>query len=253
MRKICWIIGASNGIGEALANKFYNENYDLLISARSLDRLELVKKNLLAADNNNLGKILVTQLDVLNYDSLQKSVEKITSEFQKIDLVIFCSALYQPMSVIDFDLKIAKETIDVNLVGVINLLHLIVPKMVKQKSGQIGIIASVAGYCGLPKSFAYGASKAALINLCEGIYPELKLSGVDLSVINPGFVKTRLTDKNDFKMPFLISPEVAADFIFQGLMKKKFEIHFPKKFTFFLKILRMLPYRIFFFITKKLT
>lgn len=251
MRKICWIIGASSGIGEALTNKLYEENYDLVISARSLDRLELIKENLLSK-NHNLGKILVDQLDVSNRDSLQKTLEKTIEEFQKIDLVIFCSALYKPMSATDFDLELSKKIIDVNLVGALNLLHLIVPQMTKQKSGHIAFIASVAGYCGLPKSFAYGASKAALINLCEGIYPELKLNGIDLSVINPGFVKTPLTDQNNFKMPFLISSKEAADVIFQGLMKKKFEIHFPKKFTFFLKILRLLPYKIFFFITKKL-
>jgi len=252
MKKLCWIIGASSGIGEALVNKFYEENYDLVISARSLDKLELIKENLLSK-NQNLGKILVDELDVSNCDSLQKTLEKIIAQFQKIDLVIFCSGLYQPMSVIDFDLELSKKIIDVNLVGALNLLHLIVPQMTKQKSGHIAVIASVAGYCGLPKSFAYGASKAALINLCEGIYPELKLSGIDLSVINPGFVKTRLTDQNNFKMPFLISSKEAADLIFQGLMKKNFEIHFPKKFTFFLKILRLMPYKIFFFITKKIT
>ncbi len=252
MRKICWIIGASSGIGEALANKFYEENYDLIISARSLDKLDLIKENLLSK-NQNLGKILVDELDVSNRDSLQKTLAKTIVQFQKIDLVIFCSGLYKPMSAIDFDLELSKKIIDVNLVGVLNLLHLIVPQMTKQKSGHIAVIASVAGYCGLPKSFAYGASKAALINLCEGIYPELKLNGIDLSVINPGFVKTRLTDQNNFKMPFLISSKEAADVIFQDLIKKKFEIYFPKKFTFFLKILRLLPYKIFFFITKKIT
>ena len=252
MKKVCWIIGASSGIGEALANKFYKKNYDLVISARSIDKLELIKENLKHPQNQDSGKILVIELDVSVYDSLQKSLKEIISEFQKIDLVIFCSALYQPMSVIDFDLETSKKIIDVNLVGMLNLLHLIVPQMIKQKSGHIAAIASVAGYCGLPKSFAYGASKAALINLCEGIYPELKLNNIDLSIINPGFVKTRLTDQNNFKMPFLISSKEAADLIFQGLMRKKFEIHFPKKFTFFLKILQLLPYRIFFFITKKL-
>ena len=252
MKKVCWIIGASSGIGEALVSKFYEENYDLVISARSLDKLELIKENLLSK-NCNLGEIMIGELDVSNCDSLQKTLEKIIAKFQKIDLVIFCSGLYQPMSVIDFNLDLSKKIIDVNFVGALNLLHLVVPQMLQQKSGHIAVIASVAGYCGLPKSFAYGASKAALINLCEGIYPELKLNGIDLSVVNPGFVKTRLTDLNNFKMPFLISSKEAADIIFQGLMKKRFEIHFPKRFTFFLKILRLLPYKIFFFITKKIT
>ena len=125
--------------------------------------------------------------------------------------------------------------------------------MIKQNSGHIAAIASVAGYSGLPKSFSYRASKAALINLCEGIYHELKQKNIALSLINPGFVKTRLTDQNRFSMPFIVSPKEAAEEIYQGLMKQRFEIHFPKKFTFLLKFLRLLPYKIFFFLTKKIS
>jgi len=253
MKKVCWIIGASHGIGEALANKFYEENYDVIISSRDLSKLELIKENLLQNKTSREAKeILATELDVCDYNSLQQSLEKILEKFQKIDLIIFCSALYQPMSAIDFDLEVAKKIINVNLIGAINVLHLIAKQMMKQKFGHIAFIASVAGYRGLPNSLAYGASKAGLINLCEGIYPELKRNNINLSVINPGFVKTRLTDKNNFKMPFLISSKDAASLIFQGLIKRKFEIHFPKKMTFFLKVLQFLPYRIFFFITKKL-
>ncbi len=236
-------------MGEAIAHKFYKDGYDVVISARSSEKLEKLKSELSALE---LGDVLVSVLDVSNLDSVRKSFAEILHKFQKIDLVIFCPALYQPMSAINFDLDISKKIIDVNLVGFLNFLHLAIPQMVQQKSGHIAVIASVAGYCGLPQSFAYGASKAALINLCEGIYPELQRHGIDLSVINPGFVKTRLTDQNKFKMPFLISTEEAAELISQGLKKKCFEIHFPKKFTFFLKIMRLLPYKIFFFITKKI-
>ncbi len=249
MKKNCWIIGASHGMGEAIARKFYKDGYNVVISARSSEKLEKLKSELSALE---LGDVLVSVLDVSNLDSVRKSFAEILHKFQKIDLVIFCPALYQPMSAINFDLDISKKIIDVNLVGFLNFLHLAIPQMVQQKSGHIAVIASVAGYCGLPQSFAYGASKAALINLCEGIYPELQRHGIDISVINPGFVKTRLTDQNKFKMPFLISTEEAAELISQGLKKKCFEIHFPKKFTFFLKIMRLLPYKIFFFITKKI-
>ena len=249
MKKNCWIIGASHGVGEAISNRFYRDEYDVIISARSSEKLEELKKKMLEL---RPGNVLVSVMDVSNIDSVRSSFLEVLQKFQKIDLVIFCPALYQPMSVINFDLDISKKIIDVNLVGFLNFLHLVVPQMVQQKSGQIAVIASVAGYCGLPQSFAYGASKAALINLCEGIYPELQRHGIDLSVINPGFVKTRLTDQNKFKMPFLISSEDAAEFIFQGLKKKCFEIHFPKKFTFFLKILRLVPYKILFFFTKKI-
>lgn len=253
MRKNCWIVGASYGIGEALAHKFYQSGYNVILSARSSEKLDELQQNLLLESDSksNIGEIATSILDVCDLNSIQKSFVELLEKFQKIDLVIFCSGLYKPMSVADFDLDSAKKIIDVNLVGFLNLLHVTVPQMIKQKSGHIAAVASVAGYCGLPQSFAYGASKAALINLCEGIYPELQRHKIDVSVINPGFVKTRLTDQNKFQMPFLISSLEAANFIFDGLQKKYFEIHFPKKFTFILKLLRILPYRIFFFFTKK--
>jgi len=255
MNKNCWIVGASYGIGEALSKKFYREGYNLILSARDVKKLESIRDELLQEklSEKNHQKVILSQLDVCDLNSLKNSLTKIVEEFDRIDLVIFCPALYHPMSVIDFDLEMSKKIIDVNLVGFLNLLHLIVPQMVKQNSGQIAVIASVAGYCGLPKSFVYGASKAALINLCEGIYHELKQKNIDLSVVNPGFVRTRLTDKNKFSMPFIISPQEATEEIYEGLMKQKFEIHFPRKFTFLLKFLRLLPYKIFFFLTKRIS
>ncbi len=251
MRKTCWIIGASHGIGEALAKSYYDQGFNLAISARSIEKLEKIKEEF-SSSRKKPREIFVTKVDVVDVGSLIKARDKIVKNFGKIDLVIFCSALYQPTSAINFDLIIAKQVVEVNLNGFLNLLHVITPQMLKQKGGQIGVIASVAGYFGLPKSFAYGASKAALINLCEGIYPEMLKQGIVISVINPGFVKTRLTDKNSFKMPFIISSKRAAEEIVRGLQKKQFEIHFPKKFTLLLKTLRLLPYRLFFFITKKI-
>jgi short-subunit dehydrogenase len=248
-KKTCFIIGASHGIGEALAIKYFNSGYNVVLSARSVDKLEKIKEQLEKKSQDQ--KVLITHLDVEDVNSLQKSSAEVLEKFSKIDLVIFCPALYQPMLAMDFDLEIAKKIININLIGCLNFLHVILPIMQKEKSGHIAIIASVAGYAGLPRSFAYGASKAALINLCEGIYPELQKENIDLSIINPGFVATRLTDKNNFKMPFIISPEKAADIIFAGLAAKKFEIHFPKKFTILLKILRFLPYKLFFTLTKK--
>ena len=117
--------------------------------------------------------------------------------------------------------------------------------MLDQQSGHIAVIASVAGYRGLPQSLAYGASKAGLINLCEGIYPELKAHNLNLSIINPGFVETRLTSKNKFAMPFIVSSKQASEYIYHDLESNKFEIHFPKKFTIIMKILRILPYQIY--------
>ena len=244
--KNCWIIGASAGIGASLAQKYQENGFNLILSARDEEKLNSLKNDL------NSEQILVEKLDVSDVNSIAKAQENILKNFNKIDLVILCSALYEPMSVTDFDLDLAKKINDVNFNGFINLLKIITPHMKQNSDGQIAVIASVAGYMGLPNSFAYGASKAAIINLCEGIYSELKKDNIALSVINPGFVKTRLTDKNNFKMPFIISSKKAADEIFNGLKKKKFEIHFPKRFTILLKILRLLPYKIFFHLTSKL-
>ncbi len=250
--KTCWIIGASQGIGEALAKKYFDSGFDLAISARNEDKLKSIRNGLLSQNQNRSNQIFVTPADVGEAVSIQSSLDLILEKFGEIDLIIFCSAIYQPTKAIGFDLQKAQETISVNLGGALNLLHVVLPQMVKQKSGHIAFVASVAGYRGLPQSFAYGASKAGLINLCEGIYPELKRQNIDLSIINPGFVKTRLTDKNSFSMPFIITAEKAADEIFKGLNAKKFEIHFPKKFTFFLKLLRILPNRLFIGIIKKI-
>lgn len=251
--KVCWIIGASHGIGESLAKKYFVEGFDLVISARSEEKLKSLRNEILAASPKNCGQILAIKTDITELVSIQSAQDRILEKFTKIDLVIFCSAVYYPTKAINFDLEKALETIDVNLVGAINLLHIILPQLTKQNSGHIGLVASVAGYRGLPQSFAYGASKAALINLCEGIYPELKRQNIDLSVINPGFVKTRLTQKNLFSMPFIITPEKAADEIFNGIATKKFEIHFPKKFTYLLKFLQILPNFLFLKIIKKIT
>jgi short-subunit dehydrogenase len=251
-KKLCWIIGASHGIGESLAKKYFESGFDLAISARSEDKLKSIRNEILSANQNSSGQILVSKTDVSEAASIQSSADEIIAKFGRIDLVIFCSAIYQPTKAIGFDLDESLKTINVNLNGAFNLLHVILPQFTKQNSGHIAFVASVAGYRGLPQSFAYGASKAALINLCEGIYPELKRLNIDVSVINPGFVKTRLTDKNSFSMPFIITPQKAAEIIYQGLEAKKFEIHFPKIFTTFLKILRILPNFIFLKIVSKI-
>ncbi len=252
-KKTCWIIGASHGIGEALAKKYFAHGFDLMISARNEQKLQQIREEILSQNIEAKNQILIGVLDVCDVNSLQKSCDEILQKTSRIDLVIFASALYQPSLAMNFDLEKAQEIMAVNFGGALNLLHVILPKMRQQNFGHIGIIASVAGYCGLPKSFAYGASKAALINLCEGIYPELKAHNINLSVINPGFVKTRLTAQNSFAMPFIVTPNQAADKIYEGLEAKKFEIHFPKKFTYFLKFLRILPNFIFLNIIKKIS
>ncbi len=235
------IIGASHGIGKALAFELAKEKNNLFLAARDFDALTLIKTQL---ETN----VEIFALDVVD----EKNVQEVLTKINQIDLFIYSAGTYKPMPIDQFNLQEAKKINEVNFVGALNCLDVVVKKMLQQKSGQIALIASVAGYVGLPKSMAYGASKAALINLAETLHTELSNFGIEVSVINPGFVKTRLTDLNNFKMPAIIDPSTAAKIIVKDLKTKKFEIHFPKKFTFWLKLLKILPYQLLFFFTKKI-
>lgn len=247
--KTIWIVGASAGIGAAVVEKFQNHptNADqkIIISARNEDAL-----NKLADGNANIKTM---PLDITDADTVTKTVASIEDEFGLPDLVILAAGVYAPMNVKDFSASTIKDHIDTNYLGNVNCLEPLLTKMRARKSGEIAVVASVAGYRGLPNAGAYGPTKAALINLCETLHAELEGSGVLLRVINPGFVKTRLTEKNDFEMPYLQTPEQAADFIYDGLCKNdKFEIAFPPPFVRQLKIARLLPYRIYFKLMRKM-
>jgi short-subunit dehydrogenase len=247
--KNCWIIGASCGIGLELAKKYYSQGWNVVISSRRIDVLKEIVKQVNEQNQSrynssqNIFDYIVC--DVAQTQSFAEATQQYFTKFSKIDLVVFAPALYEQMTLKDFDCSLAKEIINVNLISIFDFFELVVKKMLDQKSGHIAVIASVAGYRGLPQSLAYGASKAGLINLCEGIYPELKAHNLNLSIINPGFVETRLTSKNKFAMPFIVSSQQASDYIYQGLESNKFEIHFPKKFTIIMKIIRILPYQIY--------
>ncbi len=246
-----WIVGASAGIGESLALKYAQNKNNVAISARNSQKLDeiLLKMNEFSGQNSNN---LSLPLDVCDKKQIENAFEEIIAKWGKIDLFIFMSGIYQPMKALEIDAKLAKETINVNLTSIFDFLPLLIAQMQKQKGGKIALTASVAGYRGLPNSLAYGASKAGLINLCETLNSELASENIEVCVINPGFVKTRLTDKNNFKMPFIIDANEAAEIIYREIKTKKFEIHFPKKFTFFMKILKILPNWLFLKITRKI-
>lgn len=258
--KNCWIIGASSGIGHETAKKYFQEGWNVIISARRIDKLNSLKQqiqnkfpqqnpnpnpqqnqNQNPQANNSQNHIEIFAFDVCDHENFLNSTNQIFEKFGKIDLVIFACAIYKPMTLKNFDLKLSQEILNINLNSALNFIDIVVKKMITLQAGHIAIIASVAGYRGLPKSLAYGSSKAGLINLFEGIYPELKANNLDLSIINPGFVATDLTAKNNFKMPFLISTQKASEYIFLGLEQKKFEIHFPKRFTMLMKFIKILP------------
>ena len=184
-------------------------------------------------------------MDVTDTNEVNLTAEKIGH----IDSVLFFAAGYQPNSIAEMDIEQAKQLVDVNLNGALNVVSAVLPMMQQQTQGQIALCASVAGYMGLPNGQPYSATKAALINFAETL--RLEQSLLDIKVINPGFVKTELTDKNDFKMPMLISAEQAAIQVVKGLQTKRFEIHFPKRFTLLLKLMRTLPYALYFCLLRK--
>ncbi|MES2678223.1 MAG: SDR family NAD(P)-dependent oxidoreductase [Pseudomonadota bacterium] len=233
--KNIWLIGASFGIGEELYRQFSEAGAKLIISGRSLEKLQQI-----IGENKNH---LALPMDVTDENSVNLAVEKLQQNFAKIDLIIFCAGIYQPMNVDNFDLKKSKEISKTNYVGMLNLLAAILPIIKQKKLAHLAIISSVASYFGMNNSLSYGASKAALSNLTMSLYLELKKYDVKVQLINPGFVKTRLTDQNNFKMPLMITPQKAAEVIIKELGSNKFEIFFPKIFVWMMKIIGLLPYK----------
>ena len=243
-QKKIWITGASSGIGKAVAEKFAKEGWQVAVSARRKEILDEMAKDL---------NISSYPLDVVDEQNCKITFQKIISDFTEIDLCIFCSGTYDPKKEKEIDIKQSKFVMDVNYFGVLNCVKTVEKYFKNKKRGHISIVSSIAGYRGLPNSSGYGPSKAALNNFAESIYFDFKKYNVRVSVISPGFIKTPLTDKNDFPMPFLRSVEFAAEKIYGGLIKSNsFEIHFPKQLTLILKFLRVLPYKIYLFLIYKL-
>ena len=180
------------------------------------------------------------------------TVRRIEADLGAIDLAVLNAGTYLRFGAEDFSSSAFRQQVEVNLMGVVHGLDALLPGMLARQGGHIAVVSSLAGYCGLPKAAGYGATKAALINLCESLLPECRAAGVKLSVINPGFVKTPLTDKNEFPMPFLIPVEDAVDAIMRGLASGRFEIAFPRRFAWIMKALRALPYWLFFSLTRRI-
>ena len=243
-QKKIWITGASSGIGKAVAEKFAKEGWQVAVSARRKEILDQMAKD------RNISSF---PSDVVDEENCKITFQKIISEFTEIDLCIFCSGTYDPKKEKEIDIKQSKFIMDVNYFGVLNCVKSVEKYFKDKKNGHISIVSSIAGYRGLPNSSGYGPSKAALNNFAESIYFDFKKYNIRVSVISPGFIKTPLTDKNDFPMPFLRSVEFAAKKIYDGLTKSNsFEIHFPKQLTLILKFLRILPYKIYLFLIYKL-
>lgn len=243
--KRIWLIGASHGIGAALSRRLLEEGATLVISARSQDRLEA----LASEDEQNCTP---AACDVTDIASIHQAWDAARAKLGEVDMVIYNAGAYEPMSAADFNLETAETIIDVNLRGAVRTVHTVLPYLKDQQHGKIVLVGSVAGYRGLPNAMGYGLSKAGVIHLAENLRQDLDGSGIDVAMINPGFVKTRLTKKNTFAMPMRISPERAAEHIIHGLKANRFEIHFPKGFTWPLKCIAALPASLYFWLSDKL-
>ena len=242
-KKKIWITGASSGIGKALAEKFALEGWKVAVSARRKEILD----NL--ANNENISSY---PLDVTNQDQVNNISSKIINDFGSLDLCVFSSGTYDPKLEQEINIKQNKFVMETNFFGVLYCIKSVEKYFKDKKNGHISIVSSVAAYRGLPNSSGYGPSKAALTNLSESLYFDFKKYNVRISLISPGFIKTPLTDKNEFPMPFIKTPEFAAKKMFSGLTKSKaFEIHFPIELTILLKLLRILPYRLYLFLINK--
>ena len=246
MVKKIWITGASSGIGKALALKFANEGWQVAASARRTNLLEEMNKN-----NPNIHSF---PLDVINLENSKKIFEKIIEKFDQVDLCVFCSGTYDPKTEREINIEEIKKVFNVNFFGTLNCIKSVEDYFKRKRSGHIAVVSSLVGYRGLPNSTGYTPSKAALYNLTEGLYLDFKRYDVRISLITPGFIKTPLTDKNTFKMPFLKSSEFAAEKIFNGLVKKNsFEISFPVQIAIIMKVLKILPNKIYLYLINKLT
>lgn len=236
-----WVIGASSGIGEALACELAAQGARVALSARRGEELERVRSGLV-----NAAQHVVAALDVADAAAFDAVAVKIASQFGRIDRVVFLSALYAPSAVDAIKRNELRQIVDVNLMGAFYCAQSVVPVLRAQNGGQLALCGSVAGYRGLANAQPYAATKAAVISLAETLRIEEAGNGIDIRLISPGFVKTPLTDKNDFAMPMMITAEEAAESLARQLRGGGFEITFPKKFTTIMKILRLLPDALYF-------
>ncbi len=231
-----WLVGASTGIGRALAETLHAQGAQVIVSARG----EAALQAFVAAHPGAQAQAL----DATDADAVAR-VANALGEAGGIDCVVYCAGHYRAQRATAFDLQEMLQHERVNYTGALYLLAAVLPGMLARGGGHISLVSSVAGYRGLPNGLAYGPTKAALINLAETLYIDLSDQGIGVSLINPGFVETPLTAQNEFEMPALISPAQAAQAILEGWRKGHFEIHFPRRFTLGVKLLALLPFRLY--------
>lgn len=243
--QVVWLVGASSGIGLATAKLLHARGAKVIVSARNAAAIAAFE----AAHADSLG----IALDATDRGAMARAVERIVTRFGRLDMALYCAGHYAALRATAFDLDQMLQHDKVNYVGALYMLDAVLPVLLRQKSGHVSLVASVAGYRGLPNALAYGPTKAALINLAQTLYLDLQPQGIGVSVICPGFVETPLTAQNEFKMPALIQPEDAAREMLAGWAAGEFEIHFPKRFTRFLKALSHLGDGLYFKAIRRVT
>jgi NAD(P)-dependent dehydrogenase (short-subunit alcohol dehydrogenase family) len=243
--KACWLVGASTGIGRATAEALHARGAKVAVSARNAAAL--------ADFERGFAGSLGLPVDATDRVAMRAAAGQVVERFGRLDLVVYCAGYYKPMRATAFDLDEALRHDQVNYVGALHLLDAVLPTLIAQRAGHLSLVSSVAGYRGLPNGLAYGPTKAALINLAETLYMDLQPKGVAVSLINPGFVETPLTAQNEFRMPALITPQQAAADILAGWAGGAFEIHFPKRFTLWLKTMKHLSDGLYFKAVRRAT
>ncbi|MEO8756270.1 MAG: SDR family NAD(P)-dependent oxidoreductase [Devosia sp.] len=242
---VAWVTGAGSGIGRELAKRLAQDGWIVAASARTARDLDS-----LAAEVP--GRITSFQLDVTDEAACVATAAQIEASLGPVDLAILNAGSYFPTTAENFSVANFRKTVDVNLMGEVNCMGPLAPKMVARRKGHIVLMASLTGYVGLPTAASYGATKAALISMAQAFKPDFERFGVTISVINPGFVKTPATDKNEFPMPFLIGADEAVDHIMRGIASNKFEISFPWQMSVLIHLLASLPNWLKFAITRRM-
>ncbi|MGE3934837.1 MAG: SDR family NAD(P)-dependent oxidoreductase [Rhodospirillaceae bacterium] len=243
-----WITGGGQGIGRALALHYAAAGAAVAASARTAEDLALVADEAAALG----GKVVPFPLDVTDRDATAAAVDAVERAIGPLDLCILNAGTHAPMTAADFSSDTLRRLVDVNVLGVAHGLEAVLPRFLARRGGHVAVVGSASAYVGLPTAAAYGATKAALNNLCEALAPELRRAGVTISIVNPGFVRTPLTDRNTFRMPFLMDAEDAAARIARGLARGRFEVAFPRRLVLPLKLLRCLPRAALFVLSRRM-
>jgi short-subunit dehydrogenase len=246
-----WVVGASSGIGAEVARLLIERGAVVALSARREEALRQLVADCTAPAPSATPWVL--PLDIQDAEAVVATCTRLREAWGAIDLVLWVAGTHAPMRAQSFELAAARRLLDTNLDAVLVGLSAVLPALLAQGHGGIALFSSVAGYRGLPKALVYGPSKAALINLAESLYFDLRPLGIGVYLVNPGFVATPLTEHNDFQMPALISAREAAQATLDGIAAGRFEIHYPKRFTSWLKFARLLPYRAYFWALRRLT